>query len=950
MRVPVIRSISSLVGAALVVVVLALYAHHVATKFGSFTVDDAAISYAYAHNLAHGDGFRLTANASPVEGFSNPLQVLLLVPFAWIGANLDKASKFLNLAAVVAAVLAMALIAWRRLGPWGRLCIAVPCAFGFLWPAFNHWIVAGLEGGLFCGLQILSIALLATSPARQRRDTALGIVALLLALTRPEGVIYGGLVVAFRAIQPGRRWRPAAILCLGFACLLLVRYALFRQWVANTYYAKINVDTRIDIGIGYVRQFWQANGVAYFLCLLPFFALVVRTTRIAAAAALAQGIFVNCFAVLSGGDWMRHWRFMQFMQGPFWALCLLGLMALFSMRAGGIRLVRLMSGPRAILLGFAILPLAMTGWADRVSRLKVCSEEHDVDMRRIANVADQYHRLGDRLDLGRPLLIGDVDVGGMSYPPGIDVLDMGGLADNVFGYSWTRRPTEIVDYLFQERRPDTIHIHGGWFGARPVHSFSPFPIDYRVMGPTFMDQLGVVWLTAIRSDLVDTPAAPVLCAQASLGSIQVLGFSAVATGENLQVLFVHALQTSPGTPPAVKVKDASQHDWQVQWHTGHDVERGPVGSVLLGKLELPTSALPVQIESTDIRLTNWPSVEGVPASVAALTRLPLFRSAGLPSAPCDVDAYLDPRAHASARARGVALLAQLCGGGFSRGERERVRGLIVDKASTLASSDDRYDAYRVSPALGLPTSTSQRVRIERERARHTYLDEVALAWAASELGPSPLSLDRARASLGALFLARQYDRLLLTALSRGLAERPEVRDLLCDTVAALGLRPSLMPTLSCSDNSNSPLRVLRQGFENASDPSLHFDKISRTWLVSRPPTPSFGGQGRSFLFIPPCRTSACGEVTWGPLPWPGRRFGVLLAGPAKGASVVIEAQDAKRWVEIGRTIAPVNATILTPQIFSLPVRAYDEVRVRIANRSQQEAMMVDALTFLDLGF
>ena len=90
MHVPVIRSISSLVGAALVVVVLALYAHHVATKFGSFTVDDAAISYAYAHNLAHGDGFRLTANASPVEGFSNPLQVLLLVPFAWIGANLDK--------------------------------------------------------------------------------------------------------------------------------------------------------------------------------------------------------------------------------------------------------------------------------------------------------------------------------------------------------------------------------------------------------------------------------------------------------------------------------------------------------------------------------------------------------------------------------------------------------------------------------------------------------------------------------------------------------------------------------------------------------------------------------------------------------------------------------------------------------------------------------------------
>jgi hypothetical protein len=950
MRLPENRAVFSVVGATLVLVVLALYARHVATKFGSFTVDDAAISYAYAYNLAHGDGFRLTANASPVEGFSNPLEVLLLVPFAWVGARLDTASKFLNLAAVVGAVLTMAMMAWKRLDPWTRIWIAVPCAFGFLWPAFNHWIVAGLEGGLLCGLQILSIALLAISPARRGRDTALGIVALLLALTRPEGVIYGGLAVAFRAIQPGRRWRPAAILCVGFACILVLRYALFRQWVPNTYYAKINIDTRIDIGMGYVRQFWEANGVAYFLCLLPFFAFVVRTTRIAAAAALAQGVFVNCLAVLSGGDWMRHWRFMQPMQGPYWALCLLGLMALFSARASGIRLAFLASVVPPILLIVAILPIAATGWAERLSRVKVCSEEHDVDMKRIASVGARYRRLGDRLDLGRPLLISDVDVGGMSYPPGIDVLDMGGLTDSVFGYSWTRRPTEIVDYLFQERRPDTIHVHGGWYEGRPVHAFSPFPVDYRVMGPEFMAQLSVAWLTAIRSDLIDPPAAPVVSAQARLGSVQLLGFSAVATDKDERVLFVHGLQASPGTLPTLRVKDAGQHDWQVRWHTDHDVERGPVGSVLLGKVELPASALPLEIESTDIRLTDWPSVARAPASAAELTRLPLFRLAGMRSAACDVDAYLDPHAPAGARARGVALLAGLCGGGLSRSDRERIRDSIVDEAPTLVSSDDRYDAYRVSSALGLPSSTSQRLRIERERARHTYLDEVALAWAVTELGPNPVSPEQARAGLGALFLARQCDRLLLTVLSRGLVERPEVRDLLCDSVAALGLRPALMPTLSCPDRSNIPLRVLRQGFENSSDPLLHFDEISRAWLMSRPPTASFGGQGRSFLFIPPCRTSTCGEVTWGPLPWPGRRFGVLLAGSAKGTSVVVEAREASRWIEIGRTAAPGNPTILTPQLVRLPVRAYDEVRVRIANHSQREAMMVDAPTFLDLGF
>jgi hypothetical protein len=570
-------------------------------------------------------------------------------------------------------------------------------------------------------------------------------------------------------------------------------------------------------------------------------------------------------------------------------------------------------------------------------------------MKLIASVGGLYRGLGDSLDLGRPLLIGDVDVGGMSYPPGIDVLDLGGLTDNVFGYSWTRRPAEIVDYVFQERRPDTIHIHGGWVSGRPVHEFSPFRFDYRVMGSAFMQRLSVIWLTAIRSELIDPSAAPVVSAQASLGSIQILGFSAVATGKDKQVLFVHALQARPGTPPDVKVKDATLHEWQVRWHTDQDVDLGPVGSVLLGKLELPATALPLEVASTDLRLTSWPSVERTPASAAALTRLPLVRLAGLPSIPCDVDAYLDPHAHAGARARGVALLGQLCGGGFTRSQRERVRRSIVDEAPALVSADDRYDAFRVSAALGLPTSTAQRIRIERERTRSTYLDEVALAWAAEELKPSTPSPDEARAGLGALFLARQYDRLLLTALCRGLAQRPEVQDLLCDSMAALGLRPSLLPTLSCSDHANTPQRVLRQGFENASDPSLHFDKISRAWLVSRPPTPVFGGQGRSFLFIPPCRTSACGEVTWGPLPWPGRQFGVLLAGPAKGTSVVVEAREANRWIEIGRSAAPGNQAILTPWIVGLPDRVYGEVRVRIANRSQQEAMTVDALTFLDLG-
>jgi hypothetical protein len=83
--------------------------------------------------------------------------------------------------------------------------------------------------------------------------------------------------------------------------------------------------------------------------------------------------------------------------------------------------------------------------------------------------------------------------------------------------------------------------------------------------------------------------------------------------------------------------------------------------------------------------------------------------------------------------------------------------------------------------------------------------------------------------------------------------------------------------------------------------------------------------------------------------WPGHRFGALLAGPGKGTSVVVEAHDENRWSEIGRAVSPANPIVLTPQMIRLPAHGYQEVRVRIANQSSQEAMTVDGLTFLDMG-
>ncbi|MBW2257020.1 MAG: hypothetical protein JRI25_20840, partial [Deltaproteobacteria bacterium] len=59
-------------------------------------VDDAGITYAYAHNAAEGLGFRAHAAAAPVEGFSNPAWTLVLTGASLLGVKVHVASKVLQ--------------------------------------------------------------------------------------------------------------------------------------------------------------------------------------------------------------------------------------------------------------------------------------------------------------------------------------------------------------------------------------------------------------------------------------------------------------------------------------------------------------------------------------------------------------------------------------------------------------------------------------------------------------------------------------------------------------------------------------------------------------------------------------------------------------------------------------------------------------------------------------
>ena len=112
---PAYQLIVGVAALVLLFVTLYFYGQHVWTVFGGPTVDDSAISYAYAHSIAKGHGVRLSPGTHPVEGFSNALEVLALVPFAMADWNLDLAAKGINLAFLLAGMLAWGLFLWRGL-------------------------------------------------------------------------------------------------------------------------------------------------------------------------------------------------------------------------------------------------------------------------------------------------------------------------------------------------------------------------------------------------------------------------------------------------------------------------------------------------------------------------------------------------------------------------------------------------------------------------------------------------------------------------------------------------------------------------------------------------------------------------------------------------------------------------------------------------------------------
>lgn len=270
-------------------------------RLADWWIEDAAISFAYARNWADGLGLVPTPGGERVEGYSNPAWVALLTLGELVGVDGFRLSKVLGvLLGGASVVLAWRLAALALDDPEGFAPLLAPVLLA-LHPTPTIWSASGLENPLLvCGL--LAATWRTAVEAREGGTPWGALIWLVVALTRPEGVVYaalGGAVGLLASLRAGRGLRPT-LQWLGlffgpFLAYHAARVAYFAWPFPNTYYAKLG-DLDVDPwawsnrGWSQARDWAQQTGAGWLLPLGVLGVVGLRGGRAVLALPLAVGL------------------------------------------------------------------------------------------------------------------------------------------------------------------------------------------------------------------------------------------------------------------------------------------------------------------------------------------------------------------------------------------------------------------------------------------------------------------------------------------------------------------------------------------------------------------------------------------------------------------------------------------------------------------------------------
>ena len=274
--------------------------------------DDAMVSMQYAKNLANGDGLVWNAGGERVEGYSNPLWVLLMAGIHLFPIPLTMTSLYVKLGNLL--ILLLNLVVVKQITEQftsNRLLPILAAALAAFYFPLNNWSLQGMEVG-FIALLLSGAVLLDLNSLAARRFSPWPYLLLAAAvLTRMDAVV---LLISFGAIMAwldgSQRRRHLAwglgSLLIPIAALTAFRLAYYGAWLPNTYALKlggISTILRVSLGLRLLADFlWQSN---WILFALPFLLLALGKDR---RLMLLFGVILAqmAYSVYVGGDSWEH--------------------------------------------------------------------------------------------------------------------------------------------------------------------------------------------------------------------------------------------------------------------------------------------------------------------------------------------------------------------------------------------------------------------------------------------------------------------------------------------------------------------------------------------------------------------------------------------------------------------------------------------------------------------
>ncbi|MDJ0342555.1 hypothetical protein [Streptomyces sp. PH10-H1] len=453
-----------------------------AMRLGRWIVDDAAITYAYTRSIDEGYGPVQQAGAPPVEGYSNPAWLALLVAGrrlrlfdhgALFGVpDLVWFPKLLALLCVVGMLAAVAAAARAALpGRAGAVTLLAGMAMAGNF-SLVAWLFSGLENPLYGLATTVLAAVLVRGVARDdlldlprpRTAVAAGLLALLAALTRPDGVVYAAaypltLLLLLRCSHSAGAFRSAALSTAAFAvpyaAHLLWRHAEFGRWIPNTAVAKAQRMPG-SAAVAHIGELVSFAGWALVLAAVVCTGLALRRPgpprRALVAVLVPLSLALAAYGTLER-DWMDLYRFAT----PVWTLgAFAGSLAAVTVRDRERPRVRVVL-TSALLAGIV---LSLAGQRHRAEEFRA---HPTVPM---CFIADRYGRLfnsyADRLGLPDAVLLLP-DLGGTLLTSRLRLVDLAGLTDPAIAdaYAADDMP-RLRTYVFDRVRPTFIHVHTPW--------------------------------------------------------------------------------------------------------------------------------------------------------------------------------------------------------------------------------------------------------------------------------------------------------------------------------------------------------------------------------------------------------------------------------------------------------------------------------------------------------